>query len=412
MREVPACDHQQRSLVNPYELIRKYRCEDCRRVSMCSCDRQLGERVLPHQLGETQDYESKRQLIVDGGFTPKLCNSCRGVPEVAAPKAELYGQGSRIRRYYWREIQRDSLLAMAEWCDRNSVSNVIRATHQHEAVYASIQAEVLERTRELHETAPLYTYSEPSQTQVLEEAGVAIVEIDGTYIVGGNKDTLLLGNSGPVSVEAFVREVLSADGYQSVLLESRPLHALFAVLMRIWVQDPNDEDMRLVQFGGRPGPEVGQGGLVSTLLPPDFGSPAHARRRRSALDSHLDDLGQMGQQLVDTFDCWVSHSAELRSYLWVSDGEVVQRAREVMQIWGPGVTVSVLRFLASDYWGRYSGWPDLLVYRDQDWFLAEVKSSKDRLSSDQKTWMINNASELQLPTRLVKVIRRHESTWS
>ena len=28
-----------------------------------------------------------------------------------------------------------------------------------------------------------------------------------------------------------------------------------------------------------------------------------------------------------------------------------------------------------DYWGHRSGWPDLLVYRTNQWFLAEVKSS-------------------------------------
>ena len=63
----------------------------------------------------------------------------------------------------------------------------------------------------------------------------------------------------------------------------------------------------------------------------------------------------------------------------------------------------ILRYLIRDYWGRYLGWPDLLVYKGTDWFLAEVKASGDKLSDDQKRWIQDNYQHLHLPFKLVKI---------
>jgi hypothetical protein len=66
----------------------------------------------------------------------------------------------------------------------------------------------------------------------------------------------------------------------------------------------------------------------------------------------------------------------------------------------------VLRYLLDDYWGRFCGWPDILFYQDDgSYFLAEVKSSGDKLSGDQKRWIADNHDRLGLPFRLVKIHR-------
>ena len=44
----------------------------------------------------------------------------------------------------------------------------------------------------------------------------------------------------------------------------------------------------------------------------------------------------------------------------------------------------MLRYLVEDYWGRRAGWPDLLVYRDNEFFFAEVKSADDKLGKSQE----------------------------
>lgn len=64
------------------------------------------------------------------------------------------------------------------------------------------------------------------------------------------------------------------------------------------------------------------------------------------------------------------------------------------------------------------GWPDLLTWREprsgtvdgpdngkDEVLLVEVKSSSDRLSEDQRTWIELNDTELHLPFELAKVHR-------
>ena len=66
---------------------------------------------------------------------------------------------------------------------------------------------------------------------------------------------------------------------------------------------------------------------------------------------------------------------------------------------------SIIAYLVSHYWRRYVGWPDLLVYRNSSFFFAEVKSSRDRLSQDQKRWISDNHEILGFSFKLVKITR-------
>jgi hypothetical protein len=45
------------------------------------------------------------------------------------------------------------------------------------------------------------------------------------------------------------------------------------------------------------------------------------------------------------------------------------------------------------------GWPDLLVYRPHQWFLAEIKSWRDKLNENQERWIEDNH---QLPSFAVQ----------
>jgi hypothetical protein len=65
----------------------------------------------------------------------------------------------------------------------------------------------------------------------------------------------------------------------------------------------------------------------------------------------------------------------------------------------------VLGYLVVHYWGHRSGWPDLLVYRADQWFLAEIKSWRDKLNENQKRWIEDNHRYLHLPFKLVQVHR-------
>ncbi len=71
----------------------------------------------------------------------------------------------------------------------------------------------------------------------------------------------------------------------------------------------------------------------------------------------------------------------------------------------PVALKTVLGYLVTNYWGHYSGWPDLLVYRENHWFLAEIKSWSDKLNENQKRWIEDNHRDLRLPFKLIKVHR-------
>ena len=69
----------------------------------------------------------------------------------------------------------------------------------------------------------------------------------------------------------------------------------------------------------------------------------------------------------------------------------------------------MLGYLVLHYWAHRSGWPDLLVYRPHQWFLAEIKSWRDKLNENQKRWIEDNHRYLHLPFKLVQVRRSSSS---
>ena len=81
----------------------------------------------------------------------------------------------------------------------------------------------------------------------------------------------------------------------------------------------------------------------------------------------------------------------------------MERARKLIDIMPFPNIVAILRYLVEEYWHHYLGWPDLLVYRQDEFFLAEVKASGDKLSDEQKVWIRANHERLNLPFKLIKV---------
>jgi hypothetical protein len=60
-------------------------------------------------------------------------------------------------------------------------------------------------------------------------------------------------------------------------------------------------------------------------------------------------------------------------------------------------------FLDGDTGGRRSGWPDLFIFRDNEFFFAEVKSATDTLGKSQQRWLRDNRERLHFPFKLVDV---------
>ena len=145
--------------------------------------------------------------------------------------------------------------------------------------------------------------------------------------------------------------------------------------------------------------------VIWIRLPSDFGTPGYARRRVKAITSHLSAIGETRAELLELFDNWLAPSVGLRQYLWAHRRESIETARKLIELIPPVTLKTVLSYLVLNYWGHRSGWPDLLVYRTNQWFLAEVKSCSDKLNENQKRWIENNHRYLHLPFKLVQVAR-------
>ena len=418
-----ACTHNDDSLVNPWEIIRKYRCTDCSAVLTCACDSDFATFIVPHQAMRGVDRHTRDEVAVTHPLMPNVCPECRGEVPPAYPRVAHRGAASLVRRYYWREIRRATELKFLEWCQGEKLSLFsddgrplfFYLKHDHEEKYEEIEHAVIEDTRLAHEQNPKYDFTRPSDADVIKACDVTVESVKACYVPNAAGPALVLpldvdDPGQALRVEEFIERRLRAPGREVMFCESRPFQALYGSLMWLWVQAPGDSRLRLAGFGGRDGVGADERGIIWTLLPHDFGSPAHARRRAEALESHLNMLPDDTDEMLQAYDYWQEPSRALRQYLWAYTKEDQQRAQTLIETLGACRVKTIMRYLAEAYWERYLGWPDLLSWQPtsdgpQDVEFVEVKSSSDKLSDDQRSWIQGNHDHLRLPFRIVKVHR-------
>jgi len=405
------CSHPNVVCINPYELIRKYRCSSCGEIMMCACEQEFAQQFLPYQLNSANELNTGRRVQVTLGFQKGICNTCRGIPEEAHPKAAIYGRTSKIVRYYWREIQFETIRRFAEWAKAQGYVGRLKAHLENKEKYDHIEKDVISEFKILHAQSPKYVYREESQDEVVTKYRVETIRFDGVYIKQSERGVAILEDGKLFSAEKFVAYKFERSGYKIIFAESVPFHALFGIFMWLLIQDHSDPNVRMVGFGDRFAFEQKtKGEQIWTFLPEDFGKTGYASRRAKAIDEHFASLlnFETKEDLLWSFDYWVEPSIGLRQYLWAHRDEDVKKAREIVSVLPIDVTLRILRHLVGNYWGRYIGWPDLIVHNDSKFFFAEVKSSKDKLSEEQKNWIRMNSSELHLPFKLVKIHKKVE----
>jgi len=407
-KQFQLCDHESVGCLNQHELIRKYRCDDCGAVMMCSCDEDIGTRFLSHQLSEGQDYETKDRVPVTHGFVKGICNPCRGLPETPSPRAQMHGCTTKIQRYYWREISFARMTEVAAWRALNETAS----PSDVESAVRQIRKDVIRRIRQQHEENPKYSYTEESEDSLIKRLGVCVERVRASYVYSNDRKVLVLdSSSNPVRVEDFAAEYYRNQGFQVVHAESSPFHVLFAVYFWMLIQDAFDPRVRAVQFGRRDHFDEGrQPELMWCLLPDDFGSSGYAARRSEDIDAHFaDNFCDDHQDWVHLFDYWLETSEGLRQYLWAHRSDTVSTARRIVEMLSPLQLRSVLRYLIASYWERYLGWPDLLIAKDGSVQFVEVKSARDKLSEGQKRWIEDNGRYLGFTFKVLKI---HKDTLS
>ncbi len=326
------CPHSDVSLVNPYELIRKYICNSCGEVMMCACDEHVGRRFLSHQLNEGKELNSQRRVPVTMGFQDKICNSCRNITDEAYPLSEIYGRSSKIRRYYWREIQFETMLRFAERynCPDNEIVTAMAVKRD---LCDAIEKEVLIDIKEMHKKSPKYIYKAEPTDEVLKKYKVQIIDLEANYIKRTERKAIIYESGKYFTVEEYGAHYLNKQGFNIIFTESIPFHALFGILMWLLIQDPSDSKVRTVVFGDRFAYENGtKGKQIWTGLPEDFGTSNYAVRRSKSIDKHFKMLPEEKGNLLWLFDYWVEPSSNFRQYLWAHRQKDIETARQLIEI--------------------------------------------------------------------------------
>lgn len=372
---------------------------------MCACDETRGRKFLPHQLSEGTWLESQLRVVVTLGFTPNICDECRGLPAAAYPVSATHGRTTKIKRYYWRELafRQQELFEQYGGKPEHYLSSMYGLGSE---AYKLADQQALSDIKYLHETAPKYVYNEESTESVVSAFNIQIHNIHVEYLQEGGKKVKVHHNGESLTVEGLAEAIYRSKGYEVLLLESMPFHVLFGVFTWLLIQDPHDPNVQICGFGERSAYEADGSKIpIWTHLPIDFGTPSYARRRAEKIESHFHLLRPSKDDLLWLFDYWLPLSEGLRQYLWAHRKEHVIKARRLIEILEPTSILKVLRYLVTDYWGRYLGWPDLLAFNSTGPLFVEVKSSKDKLSEDQKHWIKGNSEDLNFPFEILKVHR-------
>jgi hypothetical protein len=390
------CEHKNVHCVNPYEIIRKYICDDCGAVMMCSCDEYLGKKYFSHQLATGCVLNTQERIPVTLGFVEKICPECRGQTPVLAPKAQSYGVSTKIRRYYWREIYLRTLLRY----DTLFLSENLRSIDRSQMKI--LEKEVIEEIKLEHLHAPKYIINEESQDDIIKKCNVKVEFVKVDYVSTKEKKARIKNDEKILTVEDFAVLHYEKLGFRALKTESRPFHVIFGVYMWLVIQDYNDAKLHRIGFGSREAYEKGEKGEIIWMMhPEDFGTSGYYIRRKECIDKHIDEL----EDAEWLFDYWLSYSKNLLEYLWAYKDDDVEKAREIVKVISLDQLKNILRYLVIDYWNNYLGWPDLFIYKNNQVMFVEVKGSGDKLRDSQKSWIIANKEYLKFDFLLLRFIK-------
>jgi len=107
--------------------------------------------------------------------------------------------------------------------------------------------------------------------------------------------------------------------------------------------------------------------------------------------------------LKASFEELLDASKTLRDYLWVNDDEAVELGRIALKVMPQSLVLKCIDWTVRDFWNRQPGWPDLFVFRTNDYRFVEVKTPHDRLSQEQMTWFKWAIEEAAIPCEIFRL---------
>jgi hypothetical protein len=402
------CLHHNVTCLNQYETIRKYRCVDCDGVFMCACEQEWALTFLPHQTRAGLEAGTGLRLVVLD-FAPDLCSECRGETPQCFPVAAIYGRKGKIERFYWREIRRDTYLAMLAYLKERgeTVTNVFDFQKRFPGVEEELGRAAKRAWQNQHRKSPKYDTREQTEAAFLARVSVPTHEVLAEYVQISHRGQLVgkwrADDGQHVSAEKLVAGVLATQGYRVLSCERRLISVLVATFLVDVVQDPSDPRQQLVMRGSTRNWKRGKATpRITFRLPADFGSAQYYLRRKTQFDYALEALGKV-MDLSAEFDSRADRSRSLRDYLWVVDDDAELLTQSALAIMSRETVIAALRWTIASFWARQPGWPDLFAWNDLGYHFCEVKSPHDELSLEQMRWFEWAVDNAHLPCKIARV---------
>jgi len=198
-------------------------------------------------------------------------------------------------------------------------------------------------------------------------------------------DTLDIAVTYRYQVERGVINYYLEKGYQAVFSENEPWRAIFGLLFWDIIYDTNVKAIH----------------HPLQRVPSDFFQPDFYLRRRDQLEERL-SMMKSNQDLVQyILDVWNTKTGITNVMVsWYE--EVLFGALTIGEMIPLPQLGKILMEMAMNLRENARGFPDLLVWKDQEYVLVEVKSPTDHLSARQLRWQEVFAS-LNINCKVVRV---------
>ena len=341
-----SCPHAKLKCINPYELIRKYECEACNEIMMCICDKERGNRFLPHQLKYGVRLENRERVLVTLSFQSSICAECRSEEAIHAPKKSRPGATSKITRYYWREIYFETIKRYFDahpelTLDCYSLIPFEKLKEEQKEIRLAVIADL----KILYSKNPKYNFNEVTQSQIINEVSAEIITVQGEYVKTTGRKAGVLHEGNIYTVEQYAMKLSEKKGYIALETESAPFHVLFGIFMWPIIQDSQDTNVRAVSFGDRNdfAQKKESCEIITTLLPNDFGTSSYYSRRVDIIKSHIRELHHT--DISSLFIEWIEPGFHFRQYLWAHREDDVQKAINVLKIIGNDNLLKILDYV-------------------------------------------------------------------
>jgi len=87
----------------------------------------------------------------------------------------------------------------------------------------------------------------------------------------------------------------------------------------------------------------------------------------------------------------------------VNDDEAVELGRIALRVMPQSLVLKCIGWAVRDFWNRQPGWPDLFVFRTNEFQFVEVKTPHDKLSLEQMSWFKWAIEEAAIPCEIFRL---------